>query len=194
MARLIDLTGKRFGKLTVIKRIENYTAPSGATCARWECQCDCGNTITSTATPLRSGRIKSCGCYHMETIQKAIKKSQRSVEGVRVVRLTQKKRRNSATKYKGVYINKKTGRYYSQISLLGKTICLGTYDTEEKAYKARTIAESILHFPFILEDSKATKIEFFKKNGFDGEDLEEYLGDDDFKTRIEKALEIIKAS
>lgn len=39
MSRKIDLTGKRFGKLTVIKFAENdkYSRP------KWLCKCDCGN-------------------------------------------------------------------------------------------------------------------------------------------------------
>ena len=51
-----DLTGKRFGKLTVIKRDYKY----GET--KWFCKCDCGNTTSVKASSLRSGAIKSCGC------------------------------------------------------------------------------------------------------------------------------------
>lgn len=38
MGKLIDLTGQRFGRLTVIERAEN--SPNGA--AKWVCRCDCG--------------------------------------------------------------------------------------------------------------------------------------------------------
>lgn len=58
MSRLIDLTGRKFGKLTVIKR-------SGSTKnkqARWECLCECGNRKVVTGYDMTSGRIKSCGC------------------------------------------------------------------------------------------------------------------------------------
>lgn len=58
MSKLIDLTGKRFGKLTVIKRAEN--AENGF--SRWECQCDCGNKKIVRGNDLRSGSVKSCGC------------------------------------------------------------------------------------------------------------------------------------
>ena len=55
-----DLTGKRFGKLVVIKRT---IAPNGAREAYWECQCDCGNITNVRGTHLRQGKIVSCGCY-----------------------------------------------------------------------------------------------------------------------------------
>lgn len=57
-----NLIGARFGKLIVIKRAENYVAPSGQTQVRYDCQCDCGNTITVMATSLIQGLVNSCGC------------------------------------------------------------------------------------------------------------------------------------
>lgn len=58
MSRLIDLTGQRFGKLTVIRRAENNKYGG----VKWECQCDCGKIITCFSTNLRGGKAKSCGC------------------------------------------------------------------------------------------------------------------------------------
>nr|DAH32228.1 MAG TPA: hypothetical protein [Caudoviricetes sp.] len=60
--RLIDLTGMRFGKLTVIKRASDYIAPKGKTTTRWLCKCDCGNTCEVRTDLLRNGYTKSCGC------------------------------------------------------------------------------------------------------------------------------------
>lgn len=59
--RIIDLTGRRFGKLVVKGRngsIDNKPA--------WACVCDCGNTITVRGKSLREGSTKSCGCYSKE--------------------------------------------------------------------------------------------------------------------------------
>lgn len=58
MSKLIDRTGKKYGKLTVIRRVEN--APGGVT--RWECLCECGNLTIVRANNLNSGAVKSCGC------------------------------------------------------------------------------------------------------------------------------------
>lgn len=70
MKNFIDLTGQKFGRLTVIKRVENDKYGT----ARWECKCVCGGkTITSTGH-LKSGHTKSCGCYSKEIAkEKALK-------------------------------------------------------------------------------------------------------------------------
>jgi hypothetical protein len=56
--RLIDLTGKVFGDLTVVTRAES--AKGGE--ARWLCQCSCGGSTTATSSNLRRGQTVSCGC------------------------------------------------------------------------------------------------------------------------------------
>lgn len=60
MANLIDLTGQRFGKLTVLRRAENYVRPNGHKESTWVCCCECGDEITATRTNLK--RARSCGC------------------------------------------------------------------------------------------------------------------------------------
>lgn len=62
MSKFIDLTGKKFNRLTVIKRAEN----SRDNKAQWECVCTCGNITTVRATCLKSGSTKSCGCLNKE--------------------------------------------------------------------------------------------------------------------------------
>ena len=66
MGKLIDLTGQRFGRLTVIERAEDYVSPKGKRHPRWLCHCDCGNTVSVYGEFLRDGRIKSCGCLMRE--------------------------------------------------------------------------------------------------------------------------------
>lgn len=74
MTKFIDLTGKRFGRLTVIKRADDAVRPSGYKEVQWHCKCDCGNFTTVTGKRLRSGNTKSCGCYAKEAMSKAKKK------------------------------------------------------------------------------------------------------------------------
>jgi len=58
MNNLIDLTGMRFGRLTVIEK-----APTEADRrTRFLCLCDCGSVYTATSQALRRGTVKSCGC------------------------------------------------------------------------------------------------------------------------------------
>lgn len=52
-----DLTGFRFGRLTVLSR-----APSGVKQAMWFCKCDCGTECTKSGGGLNRGTVNSCGC------------------------------------------------------------------------------------------------------------------------------------
>lgn len=69
-SRRKDLTGQRFGKLTVIgqgsfrERINNHGKVKRR--LQWKCLCDCGNTIERAADALRGGKQKSCGCAKKE--------------------------------------------------------------------------------------------------------------------------------
>lgn len=65
----IDLTGKRFGRLTVIRQADDYVYPNGKRRTQWECLCDCGNTITAEQSNLKRGNTNSCGCYNLDNIR-----------------------------------------------------------------------------------------------------------------------------
>lgn len=61
MGKFKDVTGQKFGRLTVIRQ-GDYKYCSGKPVVCWECQCDCGNTSLVAGNALRTGQIKSCGC------------------------------------------------------------------------------------------------------------------------------------
>lgn len=72
-----DLTGKKFGRLTVVERDFERDKNSKTKCnAHWLCKCDCGNPILSSVTgyQLKTGHTQSCGCYASEQISKRNKK------------------------------------------------------------------------------------------------------------------------
>ncbi len=62
-----DETGKRYGKLIVLKRDNDFTIPKKRKNAYWICQCDCGNIVSVIGSKLRNGETKSCGCLRYET-------------------------------------------------------------------------------------------------------------------------------
>jgi hypothetical protein len=67
MNRFIDLTGKKFHRLTVIKRVEDYISPKGRRNPQWLCQCECGSPPKIVSgNSLKQGLIQSCGCLHKE--------------------------------------------------------------------------------------------------------------------------------
>jgi hypothetical protein len=70
MGTLIDLTGKKFSRLTVLKMNPFRHSKK----VMWECLCDCGNTALVQSAHLVSGHTKSCGCYQKEQSLKIFKK------------------------------------------------------------------------------------------------------------------------
>lgn len=65
-----DLTGQRFGRLTVVKRMPNNQNNKVV----WLCRCDCGSTSVVIGSRLFTGKTKSCGCLTREkTIERSTK-------------------------------------------------------------------------------------------------------------------------
>lgn len=57
-----DMTGKTFGRLTVVARApENHERR-----AQWVCECSCGRSAVVRGDLLRDGRTRSCGCLALE--------------------------------------------------------------------------------------------------------------------------------
>lgn len=63
-----DLTNKIFGRLTVIKQVDDYVTPSGQKKAQWLCECSCidRNQIIVVGSHLKNGNTQSCGCIQKE--------------------------------------------------------------------------------------------------------------------------------
>jgi hypothetical protein len=62
MGKYINLTGMRFGRFIVIKRI----GVNADNKPLWQCQCDCGNIRNVAGKSLKNGNSKSCGCYQKD--------------------------------------------------------------------------------------------------------------------------------
>lgn len=80
--KLIDMTGQRFGRLTVLKRDEDYVhetldpymGPKTVRIAKYICRCDCGNTVSVMHCNLISGASTSCGCKRREHMRELARK------------------------------------------------------------------------------------------------------------------------
>lgn len=57
--KAIDISGKRFGKLTAIR---NVGTRCNSTNIYWLCMCDCGKVVITNGSRLNTGETKSCGC------------------------------------------------------------------------------------------------------------------------------------
>lgn len=66
-----DLVGRVFGRLTVLKQVEDHIQPSGQHQAQWLCECNCSehNKIKVIGSNLKRGNTNSCGCIYKETRQ-----------------------------------------------------------------------------------------------------------------------------
>ena len=69
-----DLTGKRFGRWTVLQQSEDHISPSGKHRTTWLCQCDCGTIREVMQIGLKDGTSQSCGCLSKEMTSKRSKK------------------------------------------------------------------------------------------------------------------------
>lgn len=68
MARTNDLTGKTFGRLTVLQLDTKATTKN----KKWLCQCECGTIKSIQGCNLTSGVTQSCGCLHKEKISNSL--------------------------------------------------------------------------------------------------------------------------
>lgn len=64
--KIINLQGKKFGRLTVLSLKETQNKRR----VKWICKCECGNIIEVFSTNLISGTTKSCGCLQKEIAKK----------------------------------------------------------------------------------------------------------------------------
>lgn len=150
--KMLDLKGKRFGRLTVIDRVENN--PSYVTC-----RCDCGKICVVRAANLtKSKPQQSCGCLraeaarrtivvntvHNNPINKLFGTAFHMIENTTV-------NKNNKTGHKGVYYLEGSGKHRAYIGLHRKLYNLGTFKTIEEAIEARHEAEEEMYAPLIAE-------------------------------------------
>ena len=148
----VDITGKKYGKLTVESRVIESNVEAFA--MKWKCRCDCGKEITATTLALQAGLIVSCGCTAAEEVtldlanvnRGNIEKTnthilQGALDGVMY--------ENNKSGVRGVYFSNTYKNYWANIVFQGKRYNLGRYKTIEEAQKAREKAEEILYVSFL---------------------------------------------
>jgi len=66
MGKFIDLSGKKFNRLTVINRVDTPKHVKNTKHIYWLCKCDCGKKVMVSGSNLKSNQVLSCGCYQKE--------------------------------------------------------------------------------------------------------------------------------
>lgn len=74
----IDLTGQKFGRLTVLEFV-----PSDGKSSKWKCKCECGNETVTSLAYLKSGDTKSCGCLLKDLAKKNIREVHKKIKFVK---------------------------------------------------------------------------------------------------------------
>lgn len=120
MGKFVDLTGQRFGQLTILYRDREYEKTHRGTF--WRCKCECGKETTASAGNLKNGNTKSCGCARRNTY---IKKYCEDLTGNRYTNLFVESLNNT---YKKEYPEKTKGLYWNCLCDCGnKCVVLGKY-------------------------------------------------------------------
>lgn len=141
----IDLTGRRFGRLTAVEPTERRNSKGSV---YWRCICDCGQEAEYTEDMLVHGRYLSCGCLKKENQQEIVNKLHR-IDGTCIEILENRKyRRDNTSGFRGVF-RLKNGRCRVDIGFKGKRFYIGTFDKYEDAVAARLQAEKMIHEGFI---------------------------------------------
>lgn len=151
-----DITGKKFGRLTVLNSLEKRDTQTG--CVIWKCECDCGNYVEVSEYLLVKGRVKSCGCLKKEVLIENGKKlgalhvQNKIIEGtnIQVISRTTPKSNNTSG-ITGISWDSSRNKWAVQIRFKNNYYNLGRYENKEDAIKARKDAEEKLHKNFLRE-------------------------------------------
>ena len=145
MPKAIDLTGQRFGRLVVTKRVGNKGKHRS-----WECLCDCGNITIVPVGHLRSGNTRSCGCL-VENNGQNVKEIVEKFNHTNPNFLKSKLAINNKSGVKGVCWQKRSGKWVAHMGFRGKKYTLGTFADINDAIAARKAAEE-KYFKPVLEE------------------------------------------
>lgn len=143
----IDLTNKRTGRLTVIKKVAD-----SKNCREelWLCKCDCGNEIILLKEQLYGcvQPVKSCGCGLNESrIKNALKANETlnridRIDGTAISKITRKELlKNNRSGTNGVYYDSNRNRWVPTLEFKNKHYYLGRYKSKEDAIQIRKEAE-----------------------------------------------------
>lgn len=147
---LLDLSGQRFGRLTVLRRTDRHMGHS----VIWECLCDCGNTAYVASANLRKGYTKSCGCLSSEVHQTSIRPAREKreldyIDGTDVRGLMQSPRRNNTSGAVGVSYDRSVRLWKAEIRFQKHRYYLGSSRDKEVAVAIRKEAEKQTHGKFL---------------------------------------------
>ena len=137
-----DLVGRRFGRLTVIARSDRYGSRGERKRLLWECRCDCGAITYKATDTLTNPDISMCKECAVRYATEKMREKAGFAEGTQISRIQSDKSPSTNTSgARGVYYDKKSGKWRARLKFKGKLMSFGIYDNFEEAVKARKAAE-----------------------------------------------------
>lgn len=155
-AKIKNITGKRFGSLTVIRRSDRFVEfPSKGRRYLWECRCDCGEIVYRLTEKLRPEIMSACKNCSAKAAAQTMTANAGFVEGTQICKLTSTKPNlGNSSGVRGVFFNNKTQKYRAVLEFQGKNHYLGEYSQLEDAIKARQQAEDQFFAPFLARHTE----------------------------------------
>lgn len=149
MSNFIDLTGQRFGRLVVLKRVESINKGT-----RWLCKCDCGKETVVYGGNLKFKHVRSCGCLRKKITSSIHKRN--LFKGIYVNLLQSKLSKKNTSGVKGVSFTTHTKLWRASIQIKRDIIYLGSFKNINDAITARKEAEE-KYFKPVIEEYEALK-------------------------------------
>lgn len=145
-----DLTGRVFGRLTVLGRSDKRSPRGKRTTPMWKCQCECGNVTYKATDTLTNPDESMCAeCAAKNAAEKA-RQCAGFVGGTQLSKIRNMNPTAANTSgCRGVYYDPKTNRYRARLKFQGKIMSFGSYEKFEDAVKARKRAEEEIFEKFI---------------------------------------------
>lgn len=155
-----DLTGKVFGRLTVLGRSDKRYRRGARTTPMWECRCECGNVVYRLTDMLKNSDISMCQTCAKNYALESCWANAGFVDGTQLskIQVTTEKS-NNLSGVRGVYFNSKKGLYTAAITFQGKRHYLGSYKNLEDAIKARRLGEEKYFEAFLYAVAASAEIQ-----------------------------------
>lgn len=148
-----DLTGRIFGKLTVLGRSEQRNARGSRTTPMWECRCTCGAITYKATDTLKNSATSMCSTCAGKYAAESARRAAGFVGGTQITKIRDMKPAAANTSgVRGVYYEKKSNKWRARLRFKGKTMSFGTYARFEDAVCARKNAEKVYFGAFLEEN------------------------------------------
>ncbi len=154
-----NLVGKRFGRLIVVGRSNKRGSRGKRTVPLWECICDCGNVTYKATDVLTNPNLSMCSDCAKKYATEKMRDKAGFVNGTQISRIKSDKNIASNTSgVRGVYHDKRTGKWRARLKFMGKTLNFGSYVKFSDAVKARQLAEEEYFGKFLEELELSVKV------------------------------------